>query len=88
MFFLTGGVGLENTRENPAKEWLPEKSWDELCRMSDLEAFDGFLESFEGNLEQWNNVYDSAQAGFQIIACWRSQPMKSRSGRCQPIRVS
>ena len=65
MFFLTGGVGLENTRENPAKEWLPEKSWDELCRMADLEAFDGFLTSFEDNLNLWNNVYDNAQAGFK-----------------------
>ena len=62
MFFLTGGVGLENTKKNPASDWLPDKSWDELCRMADLEAFNGFLASFEDNLEErnlWNEVYDS-----------------------------
>ena len=33
MFFLTGGVGLENNRKNPAVHWLTDKSWDELCRV-------------------------------------------------------
>ena len=39
MFFLTGGVGLENKLKNPAPEWLSDKSWDEMCRMCDLKAF-------------------------------------------------
>jgi len=33
MFFLTGGVGLENQHSNPASDWLSDKSWDELCRL-------------------------------------------------------
>ncbi len=42
MFFLTGGVGLENKLENPDSTWLSDKSWDEICRMCDLPGYKGF----------------------------------------------
>ena len=41
LFFLTGGVGLENTLSNPDNSWLSDKSWDELCRLSDMPKFKG-----------------------------------------------
>ena len=59
MFFLTGGVGLDNTLPNPAPDWLSSRSWDELCRLSDLLAFKGFRESFEANVGEWRGMYDS-----------------------------
>jgi dynein heavy chain len=42
MFFLTGGVGLENKLANPAPAWLTDKSWDEICRLSDLKKYKKF----------------------------------------------
>ena len=42
MFFLTGGVGLENKIPNPGAPWLTDKSWDELCRMCEFKSFARF----------------------------------------------
>lgn len=38
MFLLTGGVGLKNIYKNPDPSWLSDKSWDELCRASEIPA--------------------------------------------------
>ncbi|ESO02212.1 hypothetical protein HELRODRAFT_65497 [Helobdella robusta] len=56
-FFLTGGVGFENKLEKPAAEsWLSDKSWDELCRLSDLmPVFNNITNHFKENLKEWKN---------------------------------
>ncbi|KAA3680725.1 dynein heavy chain, axonemal, partial [Paragonimus westermani] len=59
IFFLTGGVGLENKLTNPASSWLSDKSWDEICRLSSLKSFKGFREHFETHLADWKQYYDS-----------------------------
>jgi len=38
LFFLTGGVSLENPIKNKII-WLQDVSWDELCRLDNLPKF-------------------------------------------------
>ena len=59
MFLLTGGVGLVNTNDNPAKAWLPSPSWDQLCRLGDLDNFKGIKDSVAANTSGWQKVYDA-----------------------------
>ncbi|RUS80966.1 hypothetical protein EGW08_011286 [Elysia chlorotica] len=59
-FFLTGGVGLDNPHALPA-EWLPIKSWDELCRVNDMPAFKGIQQQFPEEAKYWKQIYDSLE---------------------------
>ncbi|XP_039655501.1 dynein heavy chain 7, axonemal isoform X3 [Perca fluviatilis] len=59
MFFLTGGVGLQNTVANPDPSWLQDKSWDEICRASELPGLQGIKEAFIKGPEDFKTIYDS-----------------------------
>ncbi|MGH0136030.1 UNVERIFIED_CONTAM: hypothetical protein FKN15_058794 [Acipenser sinensis] len=61
MFLLTGGVGLQNSLENPDPSWLLDKSWDEICRASDLPAFRGLREHFRKAPSDFLAIYDSKE---------------------------
>ncbi|XP_078517697.1 dynein axonemal heavy chain 12 [Lissotriton helveticus] len=61
MFFLTGGVGLENKLPNPDPSWLPDRSWDEICRANDLPSFKGLRDHIRQNLNEWRKIYDSKE---------------------------
>ncbi|KAJ3297193.1 Dynein heavy chain 3, axonemal [Borealophlyctis nickersoniae] len=62
MFLLTGGVLMEpNPPPNPAPEWLSEKSWGEVLRLSGLPAFKGFSKDFRESISTWKDIYDSTE---------------------------
>nr|XP_020824639.1 dynein heavy chain 12, axonemal isoform X5 [Phascolarctos cinereus] len=61
MFLLTGGIGLKSPEGNPDPTWLPEKSWEELCRASELPAFKDLREHFQKNIGDWHEIYDSKE---------------------------
>ncbi|XP_053614808.1 dynein axonemal heavy chain 12 [Plodia interpunctella] len=57
LFLITGGIAVENLLKKPV-EWLPDKNWDEICRLSDLPAYAGFKDSFIKDIQLWKDVYD------------------------------
>ncbi|GCC21887.1 hypothetical protein chiPu_0000269 [Chiloscyllium punctatum] len=59
MFLLTGGVGLQNKLANPDPSWLQDKSWDEICRASDLPSLQGLRDHFAKSSGEWRKIYES-----------------------------
>lgn len=57
-FFLSGGVALAAIPDNPASNWLPSKSWGEICRVHILPSFADFQSNFIRNLNRWKQYYD------------------------------
>jgi dynein heavy chain len=58
-YLLTGGGGGENPSPNPASEWLSQKNWDAVCKLSQLEQYQSFREDFTNLVDEWKEVYDS-----------------------------
>ena len=56
-FLLTGGVALgEDYGEIPA-DWISEKMWGELNRLSSCNSMKTFLPHFKNNLEVYKQLF-------------------------------
>ncbi|KAM3963287.1 dynein heavy chain at 62B [Aphomia sociella] len=66
LFLITGGIAVENLLKKPV-EWLPDKSWDEICRINDLPAFKGFKDQFLSMLDKWKEVYDDLDPHNKVL---------------------
>ncbi|XP_015263237.1 PREDICTED: dynein heavy chain 12, axonemal, partial [Gekko japonicus] len=58
MFLLTGGVGLKSKYKNPDPSWLQDKSWDEICRASDMPSFKALRNHVASQINDWRKIYD------------------------------
>lgn len=59
LFFLTGGISLENPLQNKII-WLQDLSWDELCRLDNIEKFKVCLSFF-------NHLFISCLSSWYIL---------------------
>eukprot|EP00767_Chilomastix_cuspidata_P003879 gnl/Chilomastix_cuspidata/4008.p1 GENE.gnl/Chilomastix_cuspidata/4008~~gnl/Chilomastix_cuspidata/4008.p1 ORF type:complete len:4809 (-),score=800.22 gnl/Chilomastix_cuspidata/4008:14-12793(-) len=60
-FLLRGGVILDKSEQpsNPAPEWLPDSSWDDITALDRLPNFTNLIPQFEGRLKEWKKFYVS-----------------------------
>jgi dynein heavy chain len=60
LFLLTGGIGsMDNKIPNPAPEWLSTKSWNEVCKLSELKQYSHYRKEFIQYIDQYKMIYDS-----------------------------
>jgi dynein heavy chain, axonemal len=62
-FLLTGGVALDGSLPDKPKnsDWLSQKSWGEIYRLSRMDRFDVVLKNIQGNPDLWKKIYDSKE---------------------------
>uniref|UniRef100_A0A8D3CA13 Dynein axonemal heavy chain 7 n=1 Tax=Scophthalmus maximus TaxID=52904 RepID=A0A8D3CA13_SCOMX len=87
-FLLTGGVGLDNPHSNPCT-WLPKKSWDEICRLDEMEHFKSLRQDMARLRNEWKTVYDSPVSFIELIGKGFGKNKKMLVIRClRPDKVS
>lgn len=61
-FLITGGLQMdEELPEKPIFDWITDKMWGEICRLSKLEGFHTLIDSFNDQTEDWKKIYDSTE---------------------------
>jgi len=65
-FLLTGGVGIDNPHHNTVA-WLPDQTWDEICRLENIPMFRDIRKTFKKYALQWRAFYDSVVSRFLYL---------------------
>ncbi len=60
-FLLTGGVALNEALPPLPAPWLTEKMWGEITRLQKLQSFEGIVDSFTREHQDWLALYNSAE---------------------------
>ena len=67
-FLLAGNTAMDRERPLPATDWLTDKCWGDVLAIGHLPGFEGFVDKFLNQLEQWQGIYDSKQPMVDIHA--------------------
>lgn len=67
-FLLTGGIAMDkNQPPNPNSNWISEKSWAEICRLSGLPAFEGLSDDVSKHIDEFRELYDSREPQEMVL---------------------
>ncbi|KAL3685151.1 hypothetical protein R1sor_003173 [Riccia sorocarpa] len=58
-FFAIGGITLSGEQPKNPVNWLADKLWLEMIKLSSIPNFTGFAQDFTQNPNQWKPLYDS-----------------------------
>lgn len=60
-FFLTGGVVMGDPAEPPPADWITNKMWGEINRVTELPAFKNFIPLLKSELAHFKSFYDATE---------------------------
>jgi len=58
-FFLQGSTSMDLAEPNPFKDWLTDKSWNDILSLCSLPAFANFKSSFKAQVGKWCLIMES-----------------------------
>ena len=58
-FFLQGSTSMDLAEPNPFKDWLSDKSWNNILALCDLDSFKDFKTQFKANGAKYAGVMSS-----------------------------
>ena len=57
---MAGGTQKPKELDNPAPEWISERSWSDILTLAALEKFAPFVDDFKNHLEGYKTIFDSS----------------------------
>lgn len=57
---VAGGTHKPKELDNPAPEWISERSWNEILTLGALEKYAPFVDDFKNHLKGFKAIFDGA----------------------------